>query len=303
MQYMTQLMVIAVTVTLVACGGGGSSSNSSDTGTLNLSVSDAPVDSAAAVWVEFTGVELKAAGSQLLTVEYATPKKINLLDLQGSISEPLISNQTVKAGKYEWVRLLVNAQPGVLDSYIEFENGDQVSLLVPSGKQTGLKLVNPFFITADGISNFTIDFDLRKSVINPRGRPDYILKPALRIVDNSHVGQISGIVDRKLFDQANCSTDADRNTGAGGAVYLYKGWDATIDDAGSANPPLSSALVGLNIGTGLLDYEIGFVDAGEYSIAFTCESMDDDPESDDAITINLAKNISVAEGLTTSANF
>ena len=301
MQYMTKLMVIAATATLVACGGG--SGSSSDTGTLNLSVSDAPVDAAAAVWVEFTGVELKAAGSQLLTIEYATPKKINLLDLQGGISEPLISNQTVTAGKYEWVRLKVNAHSGVLDSYIEFENGDQVSLLVPSGNQTGLKLVNPFFITAGGTSNFTIDFDLRKSVTNPLGRPDYILKPAIRIVDNSLVGQVSGIVDRKLFDQDNCSTDVDRNTGVGGAVYLYKEWDATIDDAGSVNPPLSSALVGLNIGTGLLEYKIGFVSAGEYSIAFTCESLDDGPESDDAVVIDQAKNISVVEGKTSNANF
>ena len=301
MHYLTKLMVVAATATLVACGGG--SSSSSDTGTLNLSVTDAPIDVAEAVWVEFTGVELKSAGSQLLTIEYATPKTINLLDLQGSASEPLISNQTVKAGKYEWVRLLVNAQPGILDSYIEFENGDQVSLLVPSGKQTGLKLINPFFITAGGLSNITIDFDLRKSVTDPLGRPDYILKPALRIVDNSHVGHVSGIVDRKLFDQTNCSAGADRNTGVGGAVYLYNKWNVTIDDAGSANPPLTSALVDLNIGTGLLDYEIGFVEAGEYTVAFTCESLDDDPENDNAIIINQAKNISVVEGQTTNANF
>ena len=251
----------------------------------------------------YPGLELEAAGSQLLTIKYATPKTINLLDLQGSISEPLISDQTLKAGKYEWVRLLVHAQPGVLDSYIELENGDQVSLLVPSGKQTGLKLANPFFITAGGLSNITIDFDLRKSVTDPLGRPDYILKPALRIVDNSHVGHVSGIVDRKLFDQANCSAGADRNTGVGGAVYLCNKWGATIDDAGSANPPLTSALVGLNIVTGLLEYEIGFVVPGAYSIAFTCESLDDDPENDDAIIVDQAKNISVVEGQTTNANF
>ena len=225
------------------------------------------------------------------------------MDLQGSASEPLISNQTVEAGQYEWVRLIVNAQPDVLDSYIEFENGDQVSLWVPSGKQTGLKLVNPFFITTDGLSNITIDFDLRKSVTDPVGLPDYILKPALRIVDNSQVGQVSGTVDPDLFDESNCSINANGITGAGGAVYLYSEKDAAIDDAGSANPPLTSALVGLNTDTGLLEYEIGFIEEGYYSIAFTCESFDDDPENDDAIIINLGKNISVVKGQTTNANF
>lgn len=261
------------------------------------------MDDAIAVWVEFTGVELKVAGSQATSIDFSSPKKINLLDLQGSASEPLISDQSVEAGDYEWVRLKVNAQSGVLDSYIELATGSE-SLVVPSGNQTGLKLNNPFTITAGGVSNFTIDFNLRKSVTNPIGLSDYFLKPSLRIIDNSQVGQISGTVDPTLFDQTHCSTGVDRSTGAGGAVYLYNGFSATTEDYGDPdNPPLTSALIGLNTGTGFLEYEIGFVEMGDYTVTFTCQSLDDDSETDDNVTIELAANVTVQEGATTTANF
>lgn len=296
--------IILATSMLLACGG-GSGGTTSNTGTLNLSITDAPVDSAANVWVEFTGVELKPENGSAFSVDYGTgnEKKIDLLDLQGSLSEPLISNETVPAGNYNWIRLKVNAESNTLDSYIELNDGSQISLRVPSGNQTGLKLNSPFTITAGGISNATIDFDLRKSVTNPVGQPDYFLKPSLKIVDNSQVGQISGTVDPALFSETYCGADADGNTGAGAAVYLYSGAGATTGDAGSTDEPLTSALIALNVSSGDLEYEIGFVNADNYTMAFTCEASDDDPENADTITIELAADISVTQGQTTTHDF
>ena len=81
------------------------------------------------------------------------------------------------------------------DSFIELDDGSIHPLFIPSGNQTGLKLIRGFIIGAGSTHNFTIDFDLRKSVIHPPGLGEpYLLKPVLRMVNNLEVGTIEGTV-------------------------------------------------------------------------------------------------------------
>ena len=48
------------------------------------------------------------------------------------------------------------------DSYVRLETGgEECEMRVPSGDQTGLKLVRGFTVGAGTITDFTIDFDLR----------------------------------------------------------------------------------------------------------------------------------------------
>lgn len=252
MDYMSRLIAVASLCVLAACSSG--SDPVTETGTLSLSVTDAPVDDAAAVWLAFIGVELKPSGGQSVTIDFDEVKNIDLLAQQGGLSEPLISDRSVTAGEYEWVRLKVNAQSNVDDdSYIVLKDGGQFSLVVPSGDQTGLKLNNSFTVTAGGQVHFTIDFDLRKSITAPPGlSPDYVLRPTLRIIDNARVGTIQGTVDPALFAQVYCASNADGATGEGGAVYLYSDTITAENDCGSDDEPLTSALIGLNTGTGIL---------------------------------------------------
>jgi hypothetical protein len=52
-------------------------------------------------------------------------------------------------------------------------------LLVPSGSETGLKLVSGFTVPSNGVVDYTIDFDLRHAITCPTGQsPACILKPA-----------------------------------------------------------------------------------------------------------------------------
>jgi hypothetical protein len=58
-------------------------------------------------------------------------------------------------------------------------------LTIPSEVKTGLKLNRGFVVPAGGSANFTIDFDLRKSVHLPMSGTDYLLRPTLRLADNA----------------------------------------------------------------------------------------------------------------------
>ncbi|NVJ50607.1 MAG: DUF4382 domain-containing protein [Gammaproteobacteria bacterium] len=274
----------------------GCDSSTNDTGTLSLSITDAPVDSATEVVVEFTGVELKPADGQSINIDFDSVRQIDLLALQNGLSEPLLDNEVVSAGAYQWVRLKVNADNQVMDSYISFENGETHSLYVPSGSQSGLKLNSGFNVAVGQSADFTIDFDLRKSVVDPTSaQVDYILKPSLRIIDNTEIGSIEGTVANATMEQASCVD--------GAVVYLFSGSDVTPDDLGSANEPLSSANITYDETNNIYRYTLAFLAPGDYSVALTCEAQLDDPEVDDDISFISTLNAAVASDEVTIVNF
>lgn len=286
-------LLVSSILGLAACGG-----SSSGSGRLSLSVTDAPVDNANQVVVEFTGVTIKPAEGEAVEFDFEEPKSINLLDLQGTLSESLI-DETVAAGEYSWIRLHVNAdRDGKLDSFIEFDDGNQLELYVPSGSQTGLKLVSGFTVPVGSNADFTIDFDLRKSITNPVGMQNaVILKPALRIVDNTVVGSIAGSIDATLVSEQCADATLDD-----GAVYVYSGTDATTADVqGAATDPLVTALVSFSEGN--YQYEAGFLPEGSYTIAYTCDAGSDDPEQENTLSFVGTTNLDVTADTETTHNF
>lgn len=284
------LIAVAIlsAVFLIGCGV----DSTSDTGTLTLSVTDAPVDMANRVVVKFSGVEVNPASGELLS--FSISNSIDLLALSGGGSEALLAGKTLEAGSYTWIRLIVNAQSGVLDSYIELTDGSQHSLEIPSGSETGLKLVRGFDVPAGGSADFTIDFDLRKSIHN--SSTGYMLRPALRIVDNTEVGSIAGTVDSALI-----------NGTGGNAVYAFEGSGITPDDVDGISPePINAALVELE-SSGDYTYKVAFLNAGDYTVAFTNSADADDPTIDDSITNSVSfvgvANATVTAGGMTQHNF
>lgn len=174
------------------------------------------------------------------------------------------------------MRLDVDAERGVLDSIIELDDG-LYSLYIPSGDETGLKLNSGFTVLAGGSHDFVIDFDLRKSVNDPRGFADYRLIPSLRLIDLSESGNITGTVDTSLLTAEGCTGDV--NTLDGFAVYVYEGGSGTVlGDEGSDNAPLTSASISLNDDSAMYEYTAGFLPPGEYTAVFTCQAAGDSPE-------------------------
>jgi hypothetical protein len=282
-------LVVATSVVLLsACGGSDGGGDKSQTGFLKVGVTDAPVDMASAVVVKFTGVELKPMDGPAFSIDFATAKSLDLIQLQGEDRALLLDNEEILAGEYEWMRLKVAADPNVAgDSYLQLEeNGAECELRVPSGDQTGLKLVRGFTIGVGTTTDFTIDFDLRKSIVAPPGQTTmvdtcnnqaFILKPALRMVDNLQVGAISGDVDPNLI-AASCA--APDQAPYPGNVYLFgpipAGETATPDDYdGIADDPNGAdPIAGAMVDKDTFRYTIGFVPAGDYRVAYTCD-LDD----------------------------
>ena len=259
-------------------------------GTISISITDAAVDSAQEVWVQFTGVTIQPSNGDAIEFIFNNVKNINLLSLQGTLSADLIDDEVILPGNYDWVRLHVNANyDSILDSYIRLDDGSTHELNIPSGSQTGLKINTSFELLATEELNLMIDFDLRKSVVLSAGT--YKLRPTLRMVNLNNTNSITGTIDSSLLTGTNCS---DTNPVTGNSVYVFEGNDVVADDMDNQNPePLSSARVKLNSSTGNYEYIIGFVPAGNYTVAFTCQADLDDPDSNDNIIFSLTENVTV----------
>lgn len=296
------LIAMAALGVTAGCGGGSGSTTAStggSTGSFSLNITDGPVDAAAKVVVEFTGVSIKPADGEAVEFLFDEAKQIDLLQLQGSASDSLLTNEVVTAGNYEWIRLHVNAeQDGVMDSYMEMLDGSVVELRIPSGAETGLKLVSGFTISAGGSADFTIDFDLRKSITQPNGMSSAFLRPALRIVDNMTVGSIVGTVAPDLVSEACADPTVDD-----GSVYVYAGADVTPSDIqGAESDPLVTALLKMSE-SGAYTYEVGFLPEGDYTLAYTCGASGDDPAMVDTIAFAATATVPVVQNLASSHDF
>jgi Domain of unknown function (DUF4382) len=281
-------------LTIAGCGGGGAG-DGAGTGTLSLQITDGPVETAEHVYVQFSGLELQAADGQRITLHYcedpmdatkvvvsdtacattAASKQFDLLALTGGEADFLLPDFTLPAGRYNWIRLTVDTDD-LFDSYIVV-NGMNHELTIPSGAETGLKLNRGFVVPAGGSADFTIDFDLRKSVHFTGTDPatgEYMLRPTLRLADNSMTGAITGTVHQSLVP-AGCTP----------AVYVYEGSGVTPDDIDTdpnTPDPLTTATVKLDNGTYV--YKAAFLEAGDYTVAYTCDAGADDPTTNDVLT-------------------
>ncbi len=276
-------IALAVATILTACGGGDS--NNDNTGELSLGITDGPVENASAVVVAFSSVELHGAENKV--IEFEELQTINLLDYQGEERVLLLDGETFAAGDYQWVRLGVDETA----SYIEVD-GLEYELDIPSGSQAGLRMNRGITIGAGSSSDFTIDFDLRKS-ITQEGTGDYKLRPTLRLVNNLEVNSINGTVDASLVIDEGCNNGD--NDDIGNAVYLFEGQDALAQDLqGNSGDPLVSATVNYNSESQQYEFVLGYVPLGDYTVAFTCDASLDVNDEDNSEIVSFSDGVNIS---------
>ena len=282
---------VAALLSLTGCGGG------SDQGSVSVAITDAPVDVAQEVWVQATGIAFKPQGSAPEIVEDFSPRAINLLRYQQGDVAVLLDNVPFAAGRYEWLRLIIESEPNVRDSYV-MVNGQECELRVPSGAESGLKMNRGFTIPAGGSLALTIDFDLRQSLHAPPGEESgtdeactqgYILRPTLRLVDDADVGAIAG---RVSFDGGVVPD------GCLPKVYVFAGTAAPDDMEESTITatdvdPLTVVTVDIPSGASEATYQAAFLPTGSYTAAFTCS---EDTDADETLSFVPAEGVSATVG-------
>ena len=314
-QLITTATLLASSILLVGCG----SSDEPDTAVFSLAVSDAPVDSADEVWACFGAIELvgNGQGTKVFTIgdhsnaiasndvcknasgeTIANTRGINLLEFTGSDSENILDGVEVQAGTYNQLRLVMSE-----GSYVQVGD-EKIPLSVPSNE---LKF-DSVTLTAGGQSNYTVEFDLRQALVNPVGQAGYFLKPrGVRLVDNALIGHIEGTVAEALLINNECTVAPTEVTSPVAVVYLYAGHDlavADLADVGGNESIEPYAVTGVyydNVSS--YAFEIGFVDEGDYTAAWTCD-LEDDAEADDLIEFISTIELTVgADGEVVQADF
>jgi hypothetical protein len=298
-------------------------------------VSDAPVENAVTVVACFSQIELRssdgannktfligdtegtAMANDLCTDNndaiVANTRGVDLLSFAGADSDALLNNIEINPGNYNQIRLVMSPlsyatvdldNDGIEDDSDQDGNADKIPIRVPSNE---LKL-DGFTATLGGITNLTVEFDLRKGMTNPVGQEGYILKPrGVRIVDNTTSGHIEGTVSEALLTNNLCDVMPADLSETVASVYVYSGIDldaAELADNGGIESieSLTSAPV-LFDGAITYSFEIGFVSSGDYTLALTCSS-DTDPEDDDDVEFIAITEATVGEnGSTTEVSF
>jgi hypothetical protein len=203
-------------------------------GTISLKMTDDPADyqavnlSITQVSAHFEGAGAESDSTNGWQVLRSDPFDVDLLTLRNGVFTTLALAK-VPAGHYTQIRLKLAPGSNVV------VDGTTYPLTVPSGLQSGYKLVGSFDVPANGLLALTLDFDAARSIVLT-GSGKYLLKPTARVIATSTAGSITGHV---LPDSVST------------AVYAIQ----AADTVGSAE-------------TSGGDFTVSALPAGTYSLAF-----------------------------------
>jgi len=195
---MKKFLLAGIILTVLAASVVGCETLEQETGTLELYLSDAPIDAhnVTGVYITIDEIQYHRDGQWLTCEEFDGPKTYNLLELSGGNSA-LLGELILPAGHYTQIRFMLDipevgmgsppANPGC---YIEFADNSTQPLFVPSGGETGYKAIGQFTVPVNGTVEVTADFDVRKAVVEAYSL--YILKPTIRLIVNDQAGSIRG---------------------------------------------------------------------------------------------------------------
>jgi len=275
-----------VAVFLVSCGGGGVVHG------VALAMTDAPMDTASSVNISFSQVQFTGPSVAPFNVIITPASTIDLYQLQGGIAVTVIAGMQVQPGHYTNMRIAIASDPNTPQSNITLPDGLH-NLYIPSGVSSQVDVPVDFTIASGGDVDLTMDFDLRKSIIqDPNDPTKYQLIPSIRAVETVRSGSITGSVATSLI------------TCLDPVVYVYSG-DVTPGDVDitGTNPnnhqPISTALVGFNQTTSNYNFTVGFLPPGEYTVAFTCGGSLDVANQSNTLTFQPVTHATVQAHLTT----
>jgi hypothetical protein len=181
------ILLLVIILAMLAASGAGCG-EASGTGTLELYLSDAPIDAenVTGVYITINEIQYHINDQWITCEEFEGPKTYNLLELTNGNST-LLGELVLPGGHFNQIRFMLDipekgsslANPGC---YIEFADNSTEPLFVPSGGDTGYKAIGHFEVSVNVTVEVTADFDVRKAVVVAGS--SYLLKPTIKLIVN-----------------------------------------------------------------------------------------------------------------------
>lgn len=273
---------------------------------LTLGFSDSLPEDLKEVVIKVTAITLRRSGGEDIVVddftltiggrEYVNVKdfQVNLLNYQGSEQLVVIKDLEIGAQRYSGVSIAIESGDNS-NSYVKTDEDIQVALSVPGGSLDlgELRL-------ASGAQAYTVEFALAQALEFQSSPESYRLTTTgIRMENNRTAATLSGQIDKTLFDSVpECREKPDPEKG--NRIYLYPKNDLSIDnladvftDASETTPPVTAAApfavasIRKDSFTGVWTYAFGHLPAGAYTMAFSCNTAEDDSVQWDDLNIPL----------------
>ncbi|WP_051284150.1 DUF4382 domain-containing protein [Desulforegula conservatrix] len=201
------MIIASLFVILSGCSGSSSSSDGDGTGKVTFSLKDAPAESYKAVYVSVARVEVQknssSDGSAGTWITVSTPQKTyNLLELVNG-AKSVLGSYELEDGAYGQIRLILSDSPDTgkningenhpYPNYVIDSEGVVHKLKVPSGYQSGIKIVGGFSVNGQDFE-ILLDFDAAASVVKAGNSGQWLLKSVIKSIVVTDSGRITGVV-------------------------------------------------------------------------------------------------------------
>ena len=298
------VLLLAGSVLLGGCSCGFDCNNDDSRGTTTLSLgfSDALPEDLKQVVIEVDRITFRRTGVEDVVVErFTIPAlgltsvdtfQVDLLRYRGRNQLVVITDLELESGTYS--ELQIRVLGGDVNRSFVQQADDTLRELAVSGGVLTLAGAN----FARGEQAYTVEFSLAQSLQQEASQQRYLMSvEGIRLENNATAASLSGRVDSSLFDAAApCAEKTDPT--AGNRLYLYEGRpgsDARLGDVFTSNSstsvpsdvvaPFAVASLVQNSLTANWEYVFGFLPAGDYTLAFACDTTDDDSVDFDDLVI------------------
>ncbi len=300
--------ILLLGAVLSACGSSSSDSGPA-TSDVAIRFSDAPVDDLEKVVITVDKLIFNQAGDDIIVDTFTSDElgltdsetfKIDLLQVKGNDNLLVLDSVKLPVGDYQNLRVVV-LDEDIEDTYVDEVGGSESKALkIPSNE---LKL-GGFSVGNTSSQTFVVEFGLRQAMTYNPGPDRYILKPrGVRIVRLEDASTISGNVD---ISTASCTPSAD--TSLSHVAYLYEGHDldaASLADVFVRESDLTDFdgvpvdgtdfdgsvpdnVIAPHVATSIDengDYLFSYLNAGNYTVAISCNAVADSSIIYDEITV------------------
>ena len=211
-----------------------------------MALTDASTTDFQAVYVTISQVAVHRDGGDWDIVS-SLNKTVNLFDLVNGVRQDL-GLATLTSGSYTQLRLILSPTPdgsiNILSQGHPFGNyfidnsGVSQELKVPSGFQSGIKVVKGFDINANQTTELVLDFNAAKSIVKAGASGKWLLKPTIKVLNvveysiiEGNVGQAGVLVTAQIYttsatqqeDRVQVQTATVTDAGGGYKLFVEPG--------------------------------------------------------------------------------